>query len=69
MFQDGESWVKGDMIYTVGFHRLDLIRLGTKDLNTGKRQYYRNRLSRDRMKEIYNCVLHGLNLGHLGQHI
>lgn len=69
MFQEKESWVKGDLIYTVGFHRLDLVRLGKRDPNTGKRLYYTNRLSRERMKEIYACVLHGLNLGHLAVHI
>ena len=62
-------WLKGDMLYTVGFHRLDLIRLGKPDRNTGKRQYYQNRLGRDQMKEIYKCVMHGLNLGHLGEYI
>jgi len=29
-FSDG-VWVKGDMIYSVGFHRLDLIRTGKDD--------------------------------------
>ena len=69
MFQQADSWVKGDLLYTVGFHRLDLIRLGKRDPNTGKRLYYANRLSRERMKGIYACVLHGLNLGHLTPHI
>jgi len=68
-FQQSDSWVKADMIYSVGFHRLDLIRLGKKDPNTGKRLYYDRRLGREQMKEIYRCVLHGLNLGHLGKHI
>ncbi len=27
-FQGKDTWVKADMIYTVGFHRFDLIRLG-----------------------------------------
>lgn len=67
MFQDNDSWVKGDLLYTVGFHRLNLIRLGKHDPNTGKRLYYTNKLSRDRMKEIYSCILHGLNLGKLSQ--
>ncbi len=30
-FQDNDSWVKADLIYTVAFHRLNLIRLGTRD--------------------------------------
>lgn len=68
-FQDNETWVKGDMIYTVGFHRLDLIRLGTKDRTTGKRQYFKRRLGREQMTEIYSCVLSGLNLKHLIEHI
>jgi uncharacterized protein YifN (PemK superfamily) len=69
LFQDNDSWVKGDLLYTVGFHRLDLIRLGKRDPNTGKRLYYLNRLGRERMKEIYTCVLHGLNIGNLSQYL
>lgn len=68
-FQENDSWVKADLIYTVGFHRLNLIRLGNRDPNTGKRLCYQRRLSRERMKEIYTCVLHGLNLGSLSQHL
>lgn len=67
-FQMSDSWLKGDMIYTVGFHRLDLIMLGKQGTN-GKRLYFTNRLGRDQMKEIYKCVLHGLNLGHLGGYL
>jgi len=68
-FQESDNWVKGDLLYTVGFHRLNLIQLGKRDPNTGKRIYYKNRLGRERMKEIYTCVLHGLNLGPLSQHL
>jgi len=68
-FQKCDTWVKGDMIYTAGFHRLDLIKLGTKDRNTGKRLYFKNALGRNQMSDIYKCVLHGLNLGHLGAHL
>ena len=67
-FQTDDSWLKGDMVYTIGFHRLDLIRLG-KFGGNGKREYFKNRLSRDQMQKIYQCVLHGLNLGHLGVHL
>jgi len=66
-FQKGETWVKGDMIYSVGHHRLEAIRTG-KDYD-GKRQYFNRVLGRDQMAEIYKCVLHGLNLGHLELHI
>lgn len=29
-FQHNDSWLKGDMVYTVGFHRLNLISLGKR---------------------------------------
>ena len=54
-FNTGETWVKGDMIYSVGFHRLELIKLGGRGPN-GKRKYYQNRLSRDRIeRNIFMC--------------
>ena len=67
-YQNKETWVKGDMIYAVGFHRLNLIKLGTKGQN-GKRNYFKNRISRERMREIYGCVLHGLNFSTLVKHL
>lgn len=61
---DAESmWVKGDMVYTVGFHRLDLIRSG-KD-REGRRQYRIDPLPPDDMRRIEECVLHGMGLGRL----
>jgi len=68
-FQENDTWVKGDMIYTVGFHRLDLIQLGKRDKNTGKRLYFKQKLGREQMREIYKSALHGLNLGGLGEHL
>lgn len=53
-------WAKCDMIYAVGFHRLDLLRLG-KDQN-GARQYQLNTLSRTHLRNINNCVLASLGL-------
>jgi uncharacterized protein YifN (PemK superfamily) len=67
-FQTDETWLKGDMIYTVGFHRLDLIKLGKRG-SDGKREYFTQRLGREQMKAIYECILHGLNLSHLAPHI
>lgn len=67
-FQNRDTWVKGDMVYSVGFHRLDLVRLNKRDEN-GKRIYFLNCLSRERMREVYSCVLHGMNLGSLAAHI
>lgn len=68
-FQQKETWLKGDMIYTVGFHRLDLIRLGKTNPNNGKRLYFNQKLGREQMTEIYKCVLHGLNLSRLTSHL
>lgn len=68
-FQRGDTWVKGDMVYSVGFHRLDLIKLGKRDPQTGKRQYFKDRLGRENMKRVFSCVLHGMNLGHLSEYV
>lgn len=68
-FQKSATWVKADMIYTVGFHRLDLIRLGKRDPKTGQRFYFDRRLSREQMKKIYGCVLHGFSLGYLAEYL
>ena len=58
---DGQPlWAKCDMIYALGFHRLDLIRLG-KDRN-GTRQYQRMPLSDIHLRNISNGVLASLGL-------
>jgi len=56
-------WVKGDMVNVVGFHRLDLVRLG-KDQN-GRRQYLLEPLSDDNIRKIRACVLSALGLSTL----
>lgn len=61
-FMGKESWVKGDMVYTVGYHRLHLIALG-------RSQFYRDTLGRGQMDQIRQCVLHGIGMGFLAQHI
>ncbi len=67
-FQDSdETWLKGDMIYTVSFDRLDYVQIG-RDRN-GKRAYFLDRLSREVMKNVYACTLCGLNLPMLTQHL
>ena len=53
-------WLKGDMIYAAGFHRVDLLYLG-KD-RTGKRIYQTTCLSNTHLENIQNCVLAGLGL-------
>ncbi|MEJ1471927.1 MAG: type II toxin-antitoxin system PemK/MazF family toxin [Candidatus Sedimenticola sp. (ex Thyasira tokunagai)] len=68
-FQGKPSWVKGDMVYTVGFHRLNLVKLKTKCPRTGKRLYDTRLLGPEKMKEVYSCVLCAMNLNHLTKHI
>ncbi|WEM42246.1 type II toxin-antitoxin system PemK/MazF family toxin [Photobacterium sp. DA100] len=67
-FQRAESWVKCDMIYRVGFDRLNLIHIG-KDRATGKRLYYKNVLGRGQMNSIRAGMLHSLQMGHLAEHL
>lgn len=68
-FQEKETWVKGDMIYTVGLHRLSLVQLNSRHPVSGKRQYFNNRLGREQMRQIHCCILHGLALGYLADHV
>jgi uncharacterized protein YifN (PemK superfamily) len=68
-FQEKDTWVKGDMLYTVGHHRLDLIRLNKRNPDTGKRVYFKDVLGRQQMKQIFSCVLEGLGLGTLADHL
>lgn len=60
-------WIKGDMIYTVSFQRLSLIRAG-KD-TSGQRKYYSTILTDDQLRTVSACILHGLNLSFLTKHL
>lgn len=60
-------WIKGDMVNAVGFHRLDLLRLG-KD-KQGKRIYQMNPLPDALLKVVRICVLHGMGLSTLTKHL
>ena len=66
-FQSKQIWVKGDIVCSVGFHRLDLIRTG-KDGNGG-RNYYYSPLSDSNIKKIRECVLRGIGLSALTKHL
>lgn len=67
-WDSGEVWVKGDMIAAVGFHRLDLIRIGREN-DTQRRRYRMNTLSDDQLRAVRTCVLHGIGLFHLTKHL
>ena len=60
-------WVKADMVATVGYHRLDLIRIGWDQ--EGKRKYLKTGVSDDDLRAIRECVLHALGLGNLVPHL
>jgi len=60
-------WVKGDMVYSAGFHRVDLLLLG-KD-RSGKRIYQTRTLETTDMKMVQASVLHGLALSDLTKHL
>ena len=60
-------WLKGDMVYSAGFHRMDLLLLG-KDRN-GKRIYQTQTLAADDMTRVQACVLHGLSMSSLTKHL
>ncbi|TNE38231.1 MAG: type II toxin-antitoxin system PemK/MazF family toxin [Alphaproteobacteria bacterium] len=62
-----DRWIKGDMVNAVGFHRVDLLRLG-KDRN-GKRIYQMSILPDEMLKEVRKCVLHGMGLSSLTKHL
>jgi uncharacterized protein YifN (PemK superfamily) len=68
-YQECESWVKGDMIYTVGFSRLGSIVLGKRSAGSRKHVYFKRRLAPATMIEVQKCVLHGLNLGILARYL
>lgn len=62
-----ETWVKADMVYTLGFHRFYVPQLG-KDAS-GKRQYDQRVVNEKDLGGIMACVLHGLGLGNLTDHM
>ena len=66
-FHEGPNWIKGDMIISVGFHRLDLIRLGKSQY--GKRLYRFDLLPASEMREIRRCMLSSLGLSNLTKHL
>ena len=58
---DAETqWVKGDMVNTVSFDRLNLIRLG-KD-QTGKRRYLLTPIGSELLEVVQRCLLAGVSL-------
>jgi mRNA interferase MazF len=66
-YDAGPNWVKGDMVISVGFHRLDFFRYG-KDAG-GKRVYRYETLPDLDIKNIRACILSSLGLSTLTKHL
>ena len=66
-FQRTETWVKGDMIYTLSYQRLSLIRLSSLRSPKSKPRYYKKKLPEDQMRAVNKCILSGLGLGRLAR--
>lgn len=62
-----ERWVKGDMVTTVAWHRVDLLML-EKDKN-GKRTYQTQVIDEANFAKIKCCALHGLGFSTLTKHV
>lgn len=60
-------WVKADMLCTVAFHRLHLIRTGRDQ--DGKRKYLNTQIKSDDLVNIHRCILYALGLPNLTKHI
>jgi uncharacterized protein YifN (PemK superfamily) len=60
-------WVKADMIYTVSFDRLSFPQNGKDD--AGKRIYDVRVIDPEELKKIQRCVLHGIGLSNLTEHL
>jgi len=59
-FNAERQWIKGDMINSVSFDRLDLIRLGKAV--SGRRLYLLEPISDDLMQTVQACVASALSL-------
>jgi uncharacterized protein YifN (PemK superfamily) len=60
-FQAVEVWAKADMLATVAYARLDLMRTGRDQ--TGKRKYLKMHIALDDLERVRGCVIQALGLG------
>lgn len=66
-FDSETHWIKGDMINSVSFDRVNLVRLG-KDKN-GKRRYLLDTVGDEILAKVLKCTLHGVGLSQLTKHL
>jgi len=62
-----KRWIKGDMVNAVGFHRVDLLRLGKDE--KGRRIYQMQIVPDELFLVVRQCVLHGLGLSTLTKYL
>ena len=60
-------WIKGDMVNSVGFHRIDFLML-RKD-KSGKRVYQYKSLPDELFMAVKRCALHGMGFSTLTKHL
>jgi uncharacterized protein YifN (PemK superfamily) len=60
-------WVKGDMVTSVGYHRVELLRWGRR--RTGRREYLTTPLDEATFRAVQRCALHGLGLSVLTKNL
>jgi mRNA interferase MazF len=66
-FDSPTMWVKGDMLFTASYDRLDRFRLGKN--SAGIRTYGIRQVPNGILPEIHKAVLNGLGLGRLTPHL
>jgi mRNA interferase MazF len=59
-FLGRNSWLKGNMVYTVGWKRLSPIRMKTAE--QGTRDYFKQKFGPETMQKIYVCMINGMGI-------
>ena len=61
-YESESKWLKGDLIYSVSFSRLNLLRTGFDA--SGKRTYDKRILDEAIMQQVEHCIMCGLGIKH-----
>lgn len=57
-----ECWIKGDMIYSLSFERMDLYRYARD--HEGKRRYYYDKVSADIIQKARKAIAYAIGIPH-----
>lgn len=66
-YEEAPNWIKGDMVYSVSFDRLDLFKSERDESN--KRIYESPVVTQNQLREIRKCMLSALGLASLTKHL